>query len=133
MFVVVFCFDGFACKIQLLGILAGHHHDSVMTSLIVLMVYMMCAGGFFIDLTKQPEYIAVLRFSSYWFYSMGALINIVEEDAETSDGAIATALEDYSFSSWSTASNLWALFLYGVVMRILAYIFLKTSSKIKFS
>ena len=42
-------------------------------------------------------------------------------------------MDDYSFSEWSDTTNMLVLLSYGVVCRFLAYIFLKFSSKIKFS
>ena len=34
-------------------------------------VFVMCSGGFFLDLTAQPAYISWMRFSSFWYYAMG--------------------------------------------------------------
>jgi hypothetical protein len=133
-----------------------------MTVMIIMMVYLMCAGGFFIDLTEQPWYISWLRFTSYWYYALGLLMEVLlpydtkvhrdhDDDGGSGgggsdgdgsagsqnshhEGALREALDSYSFSlDWSAGGNALALALFGVAFRLVAYFALKYTSKLRFS
>mmetsp|Transcript_48439 Transcript_48439/g.135980 ORF Transcript_48439/g.135980 Transcript_48439/m.135980 type:complete len:342 (-) Transcript_48439:971-1996(-) len=108
--------------------------DLVMKVLIVVFVYCMSAGGFFINMAEQPAYIGWARYTSYWYYSLGLYTSVAITPFDDDDQhRMSGALDSYSFSDWSDATNLLILVTYGVVCRVLAYVFLKFSSKIKFS
>jgi len=109
--------------------------EQTTTVLIIVQVFQMCCGGYFINIAQQPPAIAWLRFSSYWYYMSGLVLKLVVLPYDTPDRDLRAQIQgdDYSFSSLSPIADSALLFLYGFVFRIAAYLALKTSKKIRFS
>jgi len=119
--------------------------DRATTVAIVYMVFVMCAGGYFINLADMPPWIAALRYVSFWYYSLGlfaayALPTQADRDAwpvSSGSGEAETTLERYSFSQWSWEGDWWkdVLVLLGFILghRLCAFLALKTSKKLQFS
>lgn len=108
--------------------------DAAGNVMIVCMVFFMCAGGFFIDLTAQPPAVAWVRFASYWYYAMGCLAQLLLTFGDDKGGSLAAALGAYSFNlAWSAGQNAAALLAFGLLFRLAAYLTLRFSSKIRFS
>jgi len=105
--------------------------------MVISMVYFMCSGGYFIDITSQPSWVSWVRYTSYWYYSMGLFFEAQVHGfgSSTSFGKELreTVREEYSFSTLPVLSNIAAMFAYGAVFRLLAYYFLCTSKRLKFS
>ena len=120
--------------------------DRATTVAIVYMVFVMCAGGYFINLASLPAWLASLRYVSFWYYSLGLFAAAaLPTDADraawptTSEGSgdAQTTIERYSFSHWSWEGQAWkdALVLLGFVLlhRIAAFVALKTTKKLQFT
>lgn len=133
-----------------LGTLIGatfFDRDRATTVAIVYMVFVMCAGGFFIDLATLPSYLswlASVRYASFWYYSLGlfaafALPTDADRMAWPSEGSgeSLSTLERYSFSRWSWDGEAWKdvlmLLAFVLVHRVAAFVALKTSKKLQFS
>ena len=118
---------------------------------IVYMVYVMCAGGFFVNLNNLPPWLGWVRFTSFWYYSMGlvvaaALPTAADRDAFTmpingSGTSCGTAgsstLDNYSFSKsawdghWELEVSVLAAL--AVTQRLLTLVVLRTSKALQFS
>jgi len=98
---------------------------------IVVMVYQMCAGGYFADMSLLPSWIAWLRFTSVYYYTFGAMLRLLVKPF--GDEVYQKAMEKHSFSE---LGYLWeVLILVGmtVAFRLAAYVQLRISRKLKFS
>ena len=104
----------------------------------------MRAGGYFVNLTALPDWIAALRYTSFWYYSLGlflafALPTNADHDAWPTHGANGTqsTLERYSFSAWSWEGapykDVLVLLAFVLVHRTAAFIALCMSKKLQFS
>ena len=123
-----------------LGALIGaafFDRDKATTVAIVYMVFVMCAGGYFINLNEAPHWLSNLRYTSFWYYSMGlftayALPTHADRVAFSANGTLAR----YSFSPWSwDGTPQWdvlALLGFALVQRVLAFLVLKFSKKLEF-
>eukprot|EP00966_Prymnesium_polylepis_P028836 668581-Prymnesium_polylepis.1 len=63
----------------------------------------MCAGGYFVDMLSLPEGLRWIRFTSFWYYTLGlwARFAIPDPADRVSNSTITTTLQGYSFSPWS--------------------------------
>ena len=78
------------------------------TVTICTMVFIMCAGGYFLNLTHAAPWLAVARYLSFWYYSFGLfLANALPTQDDKS--AFNTTLERYSFSTWTYDEGKWYL------------------------
>ncbi|KAJ1451954.1 P-loop containing nucleoside triphosphate hydrolase protein [Pelagophyceae sp. CCMP2097] len=108
--------------------------DNTATVVIVVMVFQMCAGGFFLDIEAQPSYVRWVRFTSYWYYALGLYCKTALVPYDHNDHhALRKAVEAYSFSTLPAYADALVLVAYGVAARIVAFVCLKCSRKIKFS
>jgi len=103
------------------------------TVLIIIMVYLMCCGGFFIDMNGQPVAISWVRFTSYWYYACGLFLKIIALPYDNQSKDIHKEIHSYSFSTFSIMTDIFILCSWGIAFRLIAYIGLKTSRKIRFS
>ena len=97
------------------------------------MVYCMCCGGFFIDMEQQPGAISWVRFTSYWYYSMGLFAKVALLPYDTPHHDMRAEIDTYSFSTLSLRMDVAVLVAYGTAFRVLTYLFLKCSRKLRFS
>ncbi|KAH8045228.1 ATPase [Aureococcus anophagefferens] len=75
--------------------------DHATTVVIIAMVYCMCCGGFFIDMEQQPGAISWVRFTSYWYYSMGLFAKVALLPYDTPHHDMRAEIDTYSFSTLS--------------------------------
>ena len=90
-------------------------------------------GGFFIDMDAQPSSISWVKYTSYWYYSMGLFVKVALVPYDTKHHDMRDAIAAYSFSDLSLRANVLVLLAYGTAFRVLTYVFLKTSRKLRFS
>lgn len=106
------------------------------TIAILYMVFVMCAGGYFVNLRNMPAWVSYLRYSSFWYYSMGLFVAFALPTA-ADRAAFASALSRYSFSGWSwdghPGYDVAALLGFVLVQRVLSFVALKCSKKLQFS
>ena len=107
--------------------------DHATTVVIIAMVYCMCCGGFFIDMAQQPGAISWVRFTSYWYYSMGLFAKVALLPYDTPHHDMRAEIDTYSFSTLSLRMDVAVLVAYGTAFRVLTYLFLKCSRKLRFS
>ena len=100
---------------------------------IVVMVYCMMAGGFFVNLTADdtPAWLGVISYTSYWKYSFGIFIHAaLPEPGEVA--LFSHALERYSFSVLPAAANVAILLSASAVLRFVSYAIVLKSKALKF-
>ena len=108
------------------------------TCAICYMVFVMCAGGYFINMHHVPPWVGDFRYASYWYYSMGLFLsNALPTKHDRDAFEAAGTLDRYSFSAFSFEGR-WGydvLVLLGFALghRILAYVALCNSKKLRFS
>jgi len=108
------------------------------TCAIVAMVFVMCAGGYFVDLTgpNMPPLLSYLRYTSFWYYSLGLWMHYALP-ADADAAAFAEELRNFSFSSFSADGrpevDVLALIGQAALARFAAYIVLRRSRKLEFS
>mmetsp|Transcript_46243 Transcript_46243/g.121242 ORF Transcript_46243/g.121242 Transcript_46243/m.121242 type:complete len:573 (+) Transcript_46243:376-2094(+) len=131
--------------------------DQATTLAIVYMVFVMCAGGYFINLAHMPLWIASMRYVSFWYYSLGLFVAFALPTAADRAAWPTTAgggegsgsgsgsgdvegpptLERYSFSTWSWEGEWYydvlVLLGFALLHRVGAYLALITSKKLRFS
>lgn len=107
--------------------------DQTTTVLIIIQVFQMCCGGYFIDMAEQPAAIAWLRFSSYWYYCSGLFLKLAALPYDTRDRDIHRRVRSYSFSKLPMVVDVALLVAFGCLFRAAAYVALKTSRKIRFT
>lgn len=106
--------------------------DIGIATAIVVMVAQMCTGGYFADLRHLPWFIGWVRFTSFYYYSFGSILRLMLEvpfGAEIHQKALAK----YSFSELGYVWELAVLVGMSVIFRILAFVQLRYSKKLKFS
>jgi ABC-type multidrug transport system permease subunit len=106
--------------------------QNVVSIMTVVICLWEAAGGFFVDLKTQPQWISWIRFTSYFYYGMGLVVQSVIPfyDRESLDKGI----EGYSFSlDVSAFTNALVLVFFCFLFRITGYIFLVTNRKMKLS
>ncbi|KAK3249416.1 hypothetical protein CYMTET_41151 [Cymbomonas tetramitiformis] len=98
------------------------------TAAIITMVFEMCAGGYFIDMSGIG-WLGNLRYASYWYYALGLFFDI----AVLPYGEVAReSTEQYSFS---TLGNTWNIIILAAIvagLRLLAYTVLRRTKKLTF-
>ena len=101
------------------------------------MVFVMCAGGYFVNLNHLPGWVGALRYTSFWYYAMGLFVALALPTVEDRD-AFATnhTLSRYSFSRWTwdghAGYDVAALLCFVLVQRVLGFVALKCSKKLQF-
>lgn len=101
--------------------------DTAVSTAIVFMVLEMCAGGYFANMKLLPWWIGWVRFFSNYFYSFGAVLRMLAPHIDPE------AVSRYSFSDLGYTSEILLLLLMCVFFRVVAYVKLRTSKKLKFS
>ena len=102
------------------------------------MVFVMCAGGYFVNLKNLPEWVGGLRYVSFWYYAMGLFVAYALPTADDRAAFAANhTLAHYSFSRWSwdgtPGYDVAALLCFVLVQRVLSFVALKCSKKLQFS
>lgn len=123
-----------------LGILIGatcFDGERATTIAILYMVFVMCAGGYFVNLNHLPMWVGSLRYTSFWYYAMGLFVAFALPTHEDREAFASNhTLSRYSFSRWSWDGHAWydvaALLGFVVVQRVLSFIALKRSKKLQF-
>jgi hypothetical protein len=106
--------------------------EAATSAAIVVMVFQMCAGGYFADMRDLPIWISWVRFTSVYYYSFGALLRLlvaVPYGEELHQKAIAK----YSFSDLGYVWEVMVMLAMILVMRVLALVQLRVTKKLKFS
>lgn len=99
---------------------------------IIVMVLQMCSGGYFADLRKLPWFVGWVRYCSFYYYTFGAVARLM---VEVPFGAELhrEAIEKYSFSDLGYPAEIICLALMAAIFRLLAYLQLCFTKKLKFS
>ena len=108
------------------------------TIAIVYMFFVMCSGGYFVNLHRMPAWVASFRFVSFWYYMLGLAVTVALPTEEDRKDYVSNAtLSKYSFSEWSWHGymeyDIAVMVGFAVVQRILTYFVLVNSSALKFS
>lgn len=106
--------------------------DTAISSAIVIMVFQMCAGGYFADMRKLPWFIGWLRYISFYYYTYGSctrLIVAVPFGEELHQQAIAK----YSFSELGYFWEVVMLLAMIAFFRMATYIQLHITKELRFS
>ena len=111
--------------------------DRATTIAILYMVFVMCAGGYFVNLNHLPGWVGALRYTSFWYYAMGLFVAFaLPTDTDRVAFAANHTLSRYSFSKWSwdghAGFDVAALFGFVLAQRVLSFIALKCSKKLQF-
>ena len=107
--------------------------EQTATVLIVVNIFQSSAGGFFIDFSQQPSWISWVKYASYWFYAQGAYLKIVALPFDDKVNDIHQETKTFSFSPFSIGVDVAVLCAYGLALRLIAYLALKYSPKIRFA
>ena len=94
----------------------------------------MLAGGFFVDLhdPRLPEWLSALSYASYWTYSFGLFVHAaLPEPGEYA--SFHDTLQRFSFSELPAAINVAVLLTLALLMRLVAYVVVLHSKKLRFS
>merc|ERR1719183_3471840 len=89
--------------------------DTAISVAIVVMVFAMCAGGYFADMESLPEWISWVRFTSPYYYIFGSVLRVMLV-GPYSEELHEQALVGYSFSDmgymWEIVGlcSMWVLF-----------------------
>ena len=124
-----------------LGALIGasfFDRDEATTVAIVYMVFVMCAGGYFINLDVAPKWVGYCRYVSFWYYSMGLFVAYaLPTDTDRSAFVTNHTLAKYSFSPWSWEGHperdVAVLIGFALLHRVSAFFVLLNSKKLEFS
>ena len=98
----------------------------------------VCAGGYFINLANVAPWIGSLRYISYWYYTLALFVaNALPTDEDRAAFDESHTLDRYSFSKWSFEGHQeWDVLVlvgFGLVHRVLGYLALCASKKLRFS
>ena len=101
------------------------------------MVFVMCAGGYFVNLNHLPTWVGALRYTSFWYYAMGLFVAFaLPTNEDRAAFAANQTLSKYSFSRWSwdgrAEYDVAALCGFVLVQRVLSFVALKCSKKLQF-
>jgi len=106
--------------------------DAGIALAIVVMVAQMCSGGYFADMRSLPWFIGWVRYTSFYYYTFGAVLRLMLELPYGPD-IHQKAIEKYSFSDLGYTMEVSCLLGLAAVFRILAYLQLCYTKKLKFS
>lgn len=106
--------------------------DTAIASAIVVMVFMMCAGGYFADMRLLPWWISWVRYTSFYYYTFGATLRLMLA-GPYGEAVHQEALGHYSFSELGYTAELLALFLMAAFYRVVAFFKLRYTKKLQFS
>lgn len=106
--------------------------DTAISVAIVVMVFAMCAGGYFADMTSLPAWIGWVRLTSPYYYIFGAIMRVMLV-GPFSEELHAQALDGYSFSDLGYTAEVIVLCSMWLIFRLAALIQLKFSKKLRFS
>ena len=104
---------------------------------IVFMVFVMCAAGFFVNLLELPEPLPDIRFTSYWYYTLGLWTNYAIPATDRARPEVQEALARFSFSRWSwegaPLADAGVLLGMALTLRCVAYVILRNTKNLEFS
>jgi len=106
--------------------------DMAITTAIVVMVFQMCAGGYFADMRNLPPWVGWVRFTSVYYYSFGAILRLtvgVPYGEELHKQAVAK----YSFSELGYFGEVMMELLMIAIFRLITYLQLRYTKKLRFS
>jgi ABC-type multidrug transport system ATPase subunit/ABC-type multidrug transport system permease subunit len=106
--------------------------EASISTAIVVMVFQMCAGGYFADMRLLPPWIGWVRFISFYFYTNGAVSRLIIA-GPYGDQLQKQALSKYSFSELGFFWEIVILCAMSVCLRALAYVQLRFTKKLNFS
>lgn len=97
-----------------------------------------CTRRYFVDLRTAPAWLAPLRFTSFWYYTLGFfLAYALPTTTDRADFAANGTLSRYAFSRWSWDGtpqyDVLVLLGFALAHRLLAYVLLRFSNKLRFS
>ena len=95
--------------------------SSLMTVLIVLFLLF---GGFFIEMTQMPSWLAIFKWTSCMYYTYNALMD-VEFPPNSNDSIVQTVRRESGLNSLSYTANMTALFGMILATRVIAYFLLR--------
>lgn len=107
--------------------------DSAISTAIIVMVFQMCAGGYFADMRLLPIWIGWLRYVSFYYYTFGAVLRLLLVEPYGGEGLHQEALSKYSFSELGYFWEVVALLTMSAAMRMATYIQLRFTKQLKFS
>ena len=112
--------------------------DAATTVSIIYMCFVMCSGGFFINLHDQPVWLGYLRYTSFWYYQMGLFMTYaLPTDEDRHAYAANHTLDRYSFSKWAWEGHperdVGVLLGFALTHRLIAFFVLKYSKQLRFS
>jgi len=99
---------------------------------IVVMIFEMCTGGYFADMRRLPWWIGWIRFCSVYFYTLGSTSTLMIT-LPYGEEAHKQAIGRYSFSDLGFAFDMSALCVQMVVFRLLSYVVIRFSKKLRFT
>jgi ABC-type multidrug transport system ATPase subunit len=106
--------------------------DTAVSLAIIVMVFQMCAGGYFADMRMLPFWIGWVRYTSVYYFSFGAILRLLVAEP-FGEELHREAIAKYSFSE---AGYFWEVVIMcgmSIVMRFLTYLQLRFTKKLKFS
>jgi len=111
--------------------------DRATTIAILYMVFVMCAGGYFVNLASLPSWLGWLRYTSFWYYAIGLFSAYALPTGHDRATFVANGtLERYSFSTWTwdghPERDIIVLVALALVQHALALVALKHSKQLQF-
>lgn len=106
--------------------------EKAISTAIVVMVFQMCAGGYFADMRLLPVWIGWVRFTSFYYYTFGSVLRLMVA-VPFGEELHHQALSKYSFSELGFAGEVLALMAMTIFMRLAAYVQLRCTNKLRFS
>jgi ABC-type multidrug transport system ATPase subunit len=106
--------------------------DTAVSLAIIVMIFQMCAGGYFADMRMLPVWIGWIRFTSLYYYSFGAILRLLVA-VPFGEKLHQEAIAKYSFSDAGYFWEVVTLCGMSLAMRLLTYIQLRVTKKLKFS
>jgi ATP-binding cassette subfamily G (WHITE) protein 2 len=106
--------------------------DLSVTVAIIVMVFQMCAGGYFADMRMLPGWIGWVRYTSLYYYAFGSSLRLLIAIPYGED-VHQQAIAKYSFSELGFAWDILSMLAMSAVFRAFAYVQLRFSKKLKFS
>lgn len=106
--------------------------EAAISVAIVVMVFQMCAGGYFADMRLLPVWIGWVRFTSPYFYSFGAILRLLVA-VPFGEDLHKEAIAKYSFSDMGYFWEVVIMCGISIGLRVLTYLQLRFTKKLKFS
>eukprot|EP00930_Biecheleria_cincta_P031926 TRINITY_DN22140_c0_g1_i1.p1 TRINITY_DN22140_c0_g1~~TRINITY_DN22140_c0_g1_i1.p1 ORF type:complete len:627 (+),score=95.32 TRINITY_DN22140_c0_g1_i1:127-2007(+) len=106
--------------------------DTGIAAAVMVMVAQMCAGGYFADMRKLPWFISWIRYTSFYFYTYGAITRLTIKEPFGED-LLEQALRKHSFSELGYFWEVVCLAGMSILFRLLSYLQLRSTKKLQFS